>query len=124
MTYVYPAELIKMTDGSYVVDFPDLPGCATEGRDLEDALFMAQDALELWLTANVEHGEKLPVSSGPEAKPQEGGFMTLVRADVRDTRSVAKTLSLPKWLADKATESHLSLSKVLQEALKERLGVS
>lgn len=124
MYYVYPAEFIEQDDGSYVVDFHDLLGCSTEGRDLENAMYMAQEALELWLTATLEDGLEIPASSGTDAKPEEGGFMTLVRAGVRDTRSVARTLSLPKWLADKAAEAHLSLSKVLQEALKDRLGVS
>jgi DNA polymerase III delta subunit len=35
---------------------------------------------------------------------------------------VRKNVSLPAWLSRKADEAGLSLSKVLQEALLERLG--
>jgi len=36
-------------DGSYTVTYPDLPGCTSEGKSLENALYMAQDALCVWL---------------------------------------------------------------------------
>lgn len=37
---IYPAVFKPFTDqsGGYVVEFPDLPGCVTEGKDLEQAL--------------------------------------------------------------------------------------
>jgi len=44
----YQAKILK--DGkSYAVEFPDLPGCFSMGETLEEAKFMAQDALTLYL---------------------------------------------------------------------------
>ena len=34
-----------------------------------------------------------------------------------------KTLTIPKWLDREATRAHLNFSGILQEALKERLGI-
>jgi Uncharacterized conserved protein len=43
MKLVYPAIFIPFEDGSggYTIEFPDLPGCVSEGSDLADALFMS-----------------------------------------------------------------------------------
>ena len=43
MKIIYPAVFYPFSDGSggYTVEFPDLPGCITEGRNLEEAFEMA-----------------------------------------------------------------------------------
>jgi len=53
--------------GGLWCEFPDLPGCMTDGDDLEDLLKNAADALESWLESVRDHGEALPVPSGAEA---------------------------------------------------------
>jgi post-segregation antitoxin (ccd killing protein) len=49
----------------------------------------------------------------------------LIIADVEDmktqTRYIKKTLSIPNWLNEAAENAHLNFSRMLQEALKERL---
>ena len=49
MKYVYPAIIIPVENGEYDVKVPDLPGCRTCGKDLADALYMAADAVSMWL---------------------------------------------------------------------------
>ena len=46
---VYPIILTPFENhsGGYTVEFPDLPGCVTEGSDLVDAMVMAEDAASL-----------------------------------------------------------------------------
>lgn len=114
----------------YTVTFPDLPGCITEGDSLEEALSMAQEALQLHLYGMEEDGDEIPAPTPPEkVKAPDGAFVTLVQAVmplVRERmshKSVNKTLTLPKWLNDLAEEKHVNFSHVLQSALKERLGV-
>lgn len=46
--YIYPA-FISNSDGFIFVNFPDLPGCVTQGDSLESALKSAQEALEGFL---------------------------------------------------------------------------
>lgn len=123
--YIYPAVFHPENDGSYTIAFPDLPSCMTEGKDLSNALYMAQDLLTQWAAFCETEGEKLPPASPLEKVSCEPGeFVNLVRAVVRDDRAVRRTVSLPKWLDDQVANAGLSLSRVLQDALKERLHIS
>ena len=53
------------------------------------------------------------------------GQLTYIATNVdayrRDTRAVRKMLSIPAWLAKEADAKNISFSKVLHEALKEKL---
>lgn len=120
--YIYPAVFHKnIEDGSYTVIFSDLQGCITEGKSLTEALFMAEDALALWLECTPA---PLPTPSDPTAiTTANNEFVSLVSADIKDTRAVRRTVSLPKWLDDQATTAGLSLSRVLQDAIKDRLHI-
>ncbi len=121
--YIYPAIFhLNEDDGSYTITFPDLPSCITEGKDLSNALYMAQDLLTQWAAYTESQGESMPPASNLEDVTCEPGeFVNLVRAVVRDDRAVRRTVSLPKWLDEQVSNAGLSLSRVLQDALKERL---
>ncbi len=123
MFKVYPA-IFHEEDG-YWVEFPDLHGCVTEGNTIEEAMSMAQEALGLWLVSQMEMGNELPAPSGIVDIHADDGIVTYVSTDVdayrRDTRAVKKMLSIPAWLAKEAEARNISLSKVLQDALKEQL---
>ena len=123
--YFYPAVFHPNVDGTYTVFYPDLPGCITEGKSLENAMHMAQDVLTQWLEVSIQQGMEIHAPSGVNSTPREGNeFVSLISAEIKDNRAVRRTISLPKWLDEKAAESGLSLSRVLQDALKERLNVS
>ena len=49
MKHYYPAIFEKAEEGGYTVLVPDMPGCITEGDTLEQAMWMAQDAIGCWL---------------------------------------------------------------------------
>lgn len=123
-SYIYPAIFQPdAKDGGYFVTFPDLPGCVTEGKDLDEALYMAQDVLPAWLETAIETGCPIPPASEVSAVHLEhGAFASLVRAERKDSRAVRRTVSIPKWLDEKASAAGLSLSRILQDALRERLG--
>ena len=65
MKLIYPAVFYPFSDGSggYVVEFPDLPGCVTEGKNLEDAFENATDAASGWVLDELEEGNVVPKSS-------------------------------------------------------------
>ncbi len=44
----YVALFTKTEDGKYFVEFPDLPGCLSQGDSLEMAICNAQDALAIY----------------------------------------------------------------------------
>jgi len=121
--YIFPAIFEQNSDGSYTITFPDLPGCISEGKSLGNAMYMAQSALTQWVEYLLEEKENIPVPSNIKTiKPSSNQFVNLVRAEIRDNRAVRRTVSIPGWLDVKAADAGVSLSKVLQDALKEKLG--
>lgn len=124
MDYVYPAIFEQNDDSSITITFPDLPGCISEGKSLANAIDMAQKALTQWIEYLLDEKEVTPSPSDIKTiKTSKKQFTTLVHADIRDNRAVRRTVSIPKWLDAQATEAGVSLSRILQEALREKLKV-
>ncbi|WP_276618952.1 type II toxin-antitoxin system HicB family antitoxin [Syntrophomonas wolfei] len=124
MEYVYPAVFEQNSDGSITITYPDLPGCISEGKTLGNAIYMAQNALTQWIEFLLEAKEPVPIPSDIKSiKPLNNQFINLVRTEIRDNRAIRRTVSIPMWLDVKASEAGVSLSKILQDALKEKLGV-
>ena len=122
--YVYPAVFHANSDGSYTITYPDIPGCISEGKSLNDALSMAQSALTQWMEYLLERKETVPAASRiQEVSVEQDEFVNLVCANVRDNRAVRRTVSIPKWMDEQVSAAGISLSRVLQDALKERLDV-
>ena len=122
MEYVYPAIFHKNEDESYTIIYPDLPGCISEGKNLGNAMYMAQSALAQWIRYLADKKQEIPQASSVEdVKTSNGEFVNLICAEVQDGRAVKRTVSIPKWMDDKVVQSGLSLSRVLQDALSERL---
>ena len=48
--------LEPQSEGGFTVSVPDLPGVITEGETREEALDMARDAIELYLSVHREKG--------------------------------------------------------------------
>jgi predicted RNase H-like HicB family nuclease len=49
--------------GEYDVRIPDLPGGITCGKDLADAIEMAEDAISMWLCDAEDNQESIPAPS-------------------------------------------------------------
>lgn len=122
--YVFPAIFHKNDDNSYTISFPDLPGCISEGKTLGNAMYMSQSALTQWVEYLTDKKQEIPLASNPQEIPvAQGEFVNLIRADVKDGRAVKRTVSIPKWMDEQVSETGLSLSRVLQDALKDKLHV-
>jgi len=128
MKYVYPA-ILYADDGKVGVTVPDLPGCHTFGEDVADALFMAKDAVEMWLWNAENESLNIPnASKNLKVEPSES--VTLIAADTdeyrkaHDTKSVKKTLTIPSWLNHRAEEANAPFSQILQEGLKAHLKIA
>ena len=124
---ICPAIFKKEEDGSYSVVFPDLDGAFTCGTDFKEALYMAKDCLEL----NLSTLEEMPTISDLEnIKLNQGEHIVMIQADMLEFKKkynnklIKKTLTLPKWLNDLGIEKKINFSKLLQEALKEKLQLS
>ena len=122
MEYVYPAIFHRNDDDSFTVVYPDLPGCISEGKNLGNAIYMAQAGLSQWINYLLDKKYEIPKASPFEKiKTSNSDLVNLICAEVRDTRAVKRTVSIPRWMDDKVVQSGLSLSRVLQDALSEKL---
>lgn len=55
----YPARITR-EDGSFVVVFPDCPGCQTQTNRESELLATAQEALEGWIETGLQEGDAIP----------------------------------------------------------------
>ena len=127
MTKVFPAKVHKDNDGFWL-EFPDLPGCFTQGDSLEELMENAEESLGAFLAVKMENDEEIPKPSDiRQISESSDDLKTYVSVDVnkyhKDTRAVRKMLSIPAWLANEADRRNYSLSKILQEALLEKISI-
>lgn len=136
MTTVYPVIFTPKGDkkDTYLIEIPDLNGL-TEGFGFANAIHMARDYIGCTLY-------DLEESEYPEASSVESidisqcefsdvgkGIISMVDIDMdayrreMDNQPVRRNVSLPSWLNKKANEAHINVSRVLQDALMEKLNV-
>jgi len=126
---VYPAIFSKYDDDGeyYIVYFIDLKGCTTEGKTLQEAFYMAQDAMGLFLDDLSKFPN--PTTDFSNIVLQKNQFINYVNIDIDEYRkkynnkSVKKTLTIPCWLNSLAEKNNINFSQVLQESLKKELGI-
>lgn len=128
--YVYPA-IFTPEKGGYSIRFPDFESCYTSAATLEDSMEMAGDVLCLTLYDLEENGGAIPAPASIRDIHTEGDeFASLVACDTLeyrrfyDNRAVKKTLSIPNWLNTQAEKAGVNFSQLLQDALKQRLGLN
>lgn len=127
MKLIYPAVFHREGESVWV-EFPDLEGCQSFGDNVKEALDGAKEALEGYCITLLEQKRKLPSASDMlSVKTDKSSFSTLVEVDLTTRlakeKSVKKTLTVPAWLNDMATEKGINFSAVLQEGLVEKLGL-
>lgn len=62
----YPFEIRPLEaeeGGGYLITFPDLPGCMSDGETPEEAIQNGRDALKAWLKTAREFGDEIPPPS-------------------------------------------------------------
>lgn len=59
-TYNFPVIVEKDQDGFFVADCPDLAGCHTQGKTLEEAITNIRDAIKLNLKILKEEKQEIP----------------------------------------------------------------
>ena len=137
MTIAYPVIITQTNDekDTYLVYIPDMDG-ATEGYGLADAIRMARDYIGCVLYDKEEKDYPKPseltdidVSAG-EFFDAGQSIVSAVDIDVTeyskklDNSPVRRNVSLPNWLNKKANEEHINVSRVLQEALMDKMNLA
>lgn len=128
-SYIYPAIVSFDSDG-ISIEFPDLPGCLPSATNEEEIFRVAKEALELHLYGMEEDNEEIPEASKlPNISLEENQIVLLVEAwmiplrDKMATKSINKMVTIPKWLIEAADRKNVNYSQVLQQSLKDYLGV-
>jgi antitoxin HicB len=60
MQYTYKIMLHKEPEGGYTVTVPALPGCVTFGEDVDEAIAMAKEAIDLYIEELQSRNEPVP----------------------------------------------------------------
>jgi antitoxin HicB len=109
----YPFRVRRLGDdegGGYLVEFPDLPGCISDGATIEEAIANGGDALRSWIATAQEFGDPVPPPSPPEDEAYSG------RWNLRVPKS------LHRRLAERAKAEGVSLNTLTVSLLAEALG--
>ncbi len=136
MKKVYPVIFTHDTD-VFLVEVPDFE-ILTEGSDLVNAIYMARDAIGLKGIAIEDEGNEVPEPSTVENidvkssvfYKNKNSFISLVDIDFseyrrrHDNKMVRRNVTLPNWMNVAAEKENINVSKVLQEALSERLQIA
>lgn len=105
----YPFELHPLSvdkGGGWLLTYPDLPGCMSDGETPEEAIANGQDALDAWLKAAAEVGRDIP---NPGELPS-GKFIARVPR------------SLHARLSARAKQEGVSMNALVSAFLAESLG--
>lgn len=126
--YIYPAIVIKHSDNDYEVKFYDFEHIVTYGETLEQAYFMAEDALKLELFDLYCDNEEIPSPTCISMiNIEKNSTPMLCKVNLKevikefDNKAVKKTLTVPSWLNKEAEKANINFSQLLQEALRNRL---
>lgn len=128
MKFAYPIVLTPAETG-YSVYVPDLD-INTEGDSLADALqwhptpsACGELPSRIWAAKSPRRLKPCPHAKAEKLPPMRWWTSTPYRR-ANDMRTVRKNVTLQSWLNDMAEKAGVNFSQVLQEALKQRLGVT
>lgn len=138
MKSVYPVIFTQTNDEkqTILVEVPDLD-IITEGYGIANAIEMARDAMGLAGITMEDMGQSIPSPRDIQevgltgAKFADAGkcFVSLVDIDFTeyrrklDNKAVRRNVTLPNWLNREAEKAHINVSRVLQEALIQKMNL-
>ena len=108
--YDYPFEIRPLPEddgGGYLITFPDLPGCMSDGETPEEAIHEGRDAFRCWMLAHIEDGRPVPI---PNGSGEPGKFVQRLPK------------SLHAKLAARAKQEGVSLNALVLSFIAEGLG--
>lgn len=124
----YPVVLLDTGKEGYAVRIPDFDQF-TEGKDLAEAIYMARDAIGMMGVYYEDTGRAIPQPGSVSTELEEGEFISYVDIDFteyrmkHEKRFVKKNCTIPYYLERAAEKQGINFSRVLSEALAERLGL-
>ena len=96
--------------GGYLIEFPDLPGCMSDGATVEEAIANGAEAKRDWMAAMRQAGRALPPPTVDATEAYSGKWV------------VRTPKSLHRGLAERAREEGVSLNTLAIAILAQGLG--
>jgi len=123
MKVIYPA-VFHAEDGGFWVEFPDLPGCSTQGDTEAETYANAVEAMELYLQDDYTVDTLPKASEAKKIKTDKKSFVSFVCGEFKvNERAIKKTLTIPAWLNIQAEKAGVNFSQTLQDALCKKLNL-
>jgi antitoxin HicB len=101
------APLSDENGGGFLITWPDLPGCMSDGESIEEAIDNGRDAFQMWMETYIEQCRELPK---PGSVGSSGKFVQRVPK------------SLHSRLAAFAKSEGVSMNTLVATMLAESLG--
>ena len=105
----YPFEMRPLAaeeGGGWLITFPDLPGCMSDGETPEEALANGRDAVAAWIGAVRDAGREIPAPG----EPASGKFIARIPK------------SMHARLTARARQEGVSMNALVSAFLAESLG--
>ena len=106
----YPFEVRPLSEGErrgYLISFPDLPGCFSDGGTIEEAIKNGIDAVNSWIETSKEFNDPIPE---PGSNQASGRFVQRIPK------------SLHARLAARAKQEGVSMNALVTAIIAEALG--
>ena len=126
----YLAILEPSADGGYGISFPDIPGCISYCKTLDEAQENAEEAASLHIYGLEEDGEPIPEPTIEYKVDCMVGNIIMpvtIHPDLyrarRDNERVRTNITIPAWLKKEAEANNVNYSRILETALLEYLKI-
>lgn len=97
--------------GGFFIEYPDLPGCFSDGNTLEEAIDNGEDALQCWIDAAKEDGDSIP---------EPYSYRNFEKFSGKFQQRLPR--SLHKELFEKAQEEGVSINQLVTSYVARGLG--
>lgn len=62
LEYPFITRLLPEAEGGgYLIQYPDLPGCMSDGETIQEAIESGRDAVRSWIETAKTHRDEIPV---------------------------------------------------------------
>jgi len=115
--------MFEETDDGYSVFFPDLPGCVSAGKSLENAFIEAHDALSLHTAGMREDGDALPTPSAIDELEKDDSIATVMLVGVNVPEKTKRiNITLDEAIIESIDKVTGNRSRFLADAAVDALG--
>ena len=67
---VITSVLLETEGGGYLIEYPDLPGCISDGATIQETIESSRDAVRCWIETARAYREEIPA---PDSKAKHEG---------------------------------------------------